>query len=243
MRKKMMRKILRSIATISRCITYIRGRQFKSLGLNQGQHAFLTRVMENHGINQEEVSYMLKVDKTTSAKALNKLQAKGFITKKRSLIDKRMYNLYPAKELIRIYPEIETKILETAKIGLKDLKVYQDLYQLALEINNLTKKFPIDERFALTNQIRRSSRSICSNIAEAYRKRQYPKHFISKLSDADAELCETLIWLDFSKDLGYIQTEEYAFVTKRYQNIGKMLGGMMKSPEKFRPRRSQQFFK
>ena len=121
MQKRIMRKILRSIATISRCITYIRGRQFKSLGLNTGQHAFLTRIMENNGINQEEISYMLKVDKTTSAKALNKLQTKGFISKQRSTTDKRVYNLFPAEKLLQVYPEMEAKILETANIGLKGL--------------------------------------------------------------------------------------------------------------------------
>ena len=72
--------------------------------------------------------------------------------------------------------------------GFKDLKVYQLAYKLAMDIFNISKGFPMEEKYALTDQIRRSSRSICSNIAEAYRKRRYPKHFTSKISDADGEM-------------------------------------------------------
>lgn len=88
----------------------------------------------------------------------------------------------------------------------------------------------------LVNQIRRSSRSVCANIAEAYRKRRYPKHFFSKLTDADGEASETGIWLDFAKDFGYINKEEYINLINRYLKAGRMLGGMMKNPEKFIPR-------
>ena len=88
----------------------------------------------------------------------------------------------------------------------------------------------------LVNQIRRSSRSVCANIAEAYRKRRYPKHFVSKLTDADGEASETGIWLDFAKDFGYINKEEYINLINRYLKAGRMLGGMMKNPEKFIPR-------
>ena len=77
------------------------------------------------------------------------------------------------------------------------------------------KEFPEDERYLLVSQIRRSSRSICANIAEAYRKRKYPKHFVSKLSDADSEASETMIWLDFSKDLGYIDNNQHAEYSNR----------------------------
>lgn len=85
------------------------------------------------------------------------------------------------------------------------------------------------------DQIRRSSRSVCSNIAEAYRKRIYPKHFVSKISDADSEASETLVWIDFSKDCKYISDNIYNSLTERYSEVGKMLGGMEKYPEKFIP--------
>ncbi len=118
-------------------------------------------------------------------------------------------------------------------MGFKDLNVYKQAYKLALDVSFLSKRFPIDEKYLLTDQIRRSSRSICANIAEAYRKRQYVKHFISKLSDADGETSETLIWLDFSKDLGYIGEDVHKILTNRYIEIGKMIGGMIKKPDKF----------
>ena len=80
----------------------------------------------------------------------------------------------------------------------KDLIVYQKGFKNAMNIFHVTKKYPTDEKFRLTSQIRRSSRSVCSNLAEAYRKRRYPAHFIAKISDADMESCETQTWLDFS---------------------------------------------
>ncbi|MFZ4708116.1 MAG: four helix bundle protein, partial [Bacteroidales bacterium] len=81
----------------------------------------------------------------------------------------------------------------------KDLIVYQIAYQAALEINEITKLFPQEEKYSLTDQIRRSSRSLCANLAEAWRKRKYPKNFISKLTDVEAEAGETQVWLDFSE--------------------------------------------
>jgi four helix bundle protein len=122
------------------------------------------------------------------------------------------------------------------QFGFKNLYVYQLSYQLALEIFLISKGFPSIEKYSLVDQIRRSSRSVCTNIAEAYRKRLYPKHFVSKLSDADGECSETGIWLDFAKDLGYLCSEDYLDLVTRYVNIGRMLGSMMKNPEKFLPR-------
>jgi len=119
--------------------------------------------------------------------------------------------------------------------GYRDLQVFIKAYRLALIISRLTKNYPADEKYLLVDQIRRSSRSICANIAEAYRKRQYYKHFLSKLSDADSETSETIIWLDFSKDLGYLSVEMHQDLTDRYLEIGKMIGGMMRDPEKFHP--------
>ena len=124
--------------------------------------------------------------------------------------------------------------------GYKDLHVFNKAYRLALIISRLTKNYPSDERYLLIDQIRRSSRSICANIAEAYRKRQYTKYFLSKLSDADGETGETIIWLDFSKDLGYLSAETHKDLTNRYLGIGRMIGGMMRNPEKFHPNQNSQ---
>ena len=115
----------------------------------------------------------------------------------------------------------------------RDLKVYKLSYKLAMEIFHISKKFPKEERYSLTDQIRRSSRSIPTNIAEAYRKRRYPKHFLSKLSDSDSELAETIVWLDFSKDCEYINENEHDYFIKKYEEVGKMLGGMINKSEKF----------
>ena len=115
----------------------------------------------------------------------------------------------------------------------RDLKVYQLSYKLAMEIYHISRKFPKEEKYSLTDQIRRSSRSIPANIAEAYRKRQYPKHFVSKLSDSDSELAETIVWLDFSKDCKYINENEHNYFIKKYEEAGKMLGGMINKSEKF----------
>ena len=120
--------------------------------------------------------------------------------------------------------------------GHKDLKVFQMAYRLAIEIFHLSKNFPSEERYSLTDQIRRSSRSVAVNIAEGYRKRQYPKAFVNKLSDSDGEATETQVWLEFSKDCGYLSIENYQKLTKEYEEVGRMLGGMILHPEKFTPR-------
>ena len=119
--------------------------------------------------------------------------------------------------------------------GFRDLKVYQLAYKLAMEVFNESKSFPKDERYSLTDQIRRSSRSIATNIAEGYRKRQYPKMFVSKLADADGEATETQVWLDYARDCGYLPTERHDTLLKEFEEVGKMLGGIMAAPEKFMP--------
>ena len=91
--------------------------------------------------------------------------------------------------------------------GFRDLMAYKKAFSLAMEIYQISKKFPKEEQFSLTNQIRKSSRSVCSNIAEAYRKRTYEAHFISKITDADMENSETIVWLDFALECGYISNE------------------------------------
>lgn len=121
--------------------------------------------------------------------------------------------------------------------GHRDLKVYQLAYKLAMEIFHASKRFPKEEKYSLTDQIRRSSRSVAANIAEGFRKRQYPKMFVSKLADADGEATETQVWLDFARDCEYLSPEKSAALTKGYEEIGKMLGAMMSMPEKFKPRK------
>ncbi len=93
--------------------------------------------------------------------------------------------------------------------GYRDLKVYQLVYRLAIEIFNESKSFPKEERYSLTDQVRRSSRSVAANVAEGYRKRRYPNMFISKMADADSEGAETQVWLDFAQDCGYVSRERH----------------------------------
>ena len=109
-----------------------------------------------------------------------------------------------------------------------------------MEIFKETKSFPRDEKFSLTDQIRRSSRSVASNIAEAYRKRQYPKMFVNKFADSDSEGAETQVWLDFAKDCRYLDHKRYNDLTNGYQEVGRMLGGMMQNSEKFYPQQENQ---
>ncbi len=120
--------------------------------------------------------------------------------------------------------------------GHKDLKVYQLAYKLAMEIFYESKLFPKEERYSLTDQIRRSSRSVAANIAEAFRKRQYSNMLANKLSDADAEATETQVWLDFALDCEYISKKKQDELVKDYEEVGKMLGSMITNPEKFLPK-------
>lgn len=117
--------------------------------------------------------------------------------------------------------------------GYKSLIVYQKAYKTAMEIFRESKKFPKEETSALTDQIRRSSRSICVNIAEAYRKRIYPKHFVSTLIISDGECAETMVHLDFAKECDYISDNTHQQIIEEYLQIGKMLGSMITSPKKF----------
>ena len=119
--------------------------------------------------------------------------------------------------------------------GLRGLRVYQLAYRLAMQIFNETKTFPHDERYSMTSQIRRSSRSVAANLAEGYRKRQYPNMFVSKLADCDAEATETQVWLDFARDCGYLSEERHKEVAAGYDELGRMLSSMIKDPEKFMP--------
>jgi four helix bundle protein len=115
----------------------------------------------------------------------------------------------------------------------KELTVYLKSYQFAMSIFEMTRCFPAEERFALTSQIRRSSRSICMNLREAWAKRRYPAHFVSKLSDCDGENSEPDTSLDFAKDCGYITPSAHGVLTGQSVEIGKMLGSMILRPEAF----------
>ena len=117
--------------------------------------------------------------------------------------------------------------------GFRDLIVYQLSYKLALEIFAHTKSYPKEELFLLTDQIRRSSRSVPANVAEAWRRRKYPKSFVNKLTDSLAEESETEVWLDFSKDLKYITFEKYKYFTSKYDEVARMLSSMIDNPDKF----------
>ncbi len=117
--------------------------------------------------------------------------------------------------------------------GFKRLKAYSKAYEAAMLVFEMSKSFPKEEKYALTDQVRRSSRAVCANIAEAYRKRNYPKHFISKLTDADAEASETKVWLDFAVDCLYIKKQECETLYGSYSEIGKLINYMMANPEKF----------
>jgi four helix bundle protein len=115
----------------------------------------------------------------------------------------------------------------------KDLKVYREAYELAMEIFELSKVWPVEERYSLTDQVRRSSRSVCGNIREAWAKRRYEAHFVSKLTDADGENGETDTWLDFARDCAYLSEEDHGRLTTKCSNVGKMLGSMLNNPTKF----------
>ena len=115
----------------------------------------------------------------------------------------------------------------------KDLLVFKKAYSLAMEIFEVSKTFPKKERYSLTDQIRRSSRSVFTNIGEAYRRKRYPAHFLSKLNDSESENVETEIWLNFSKDCKYLQPLVYENLMAQNTEVGKLLWYMSNNPDKF----------
>ncbi|TND07744.1 MAG: S23 ribosomal protein [Bacteroidetes bacterium] len=120
--------------------------------------------------------------------------------------------------------------------GYKDLRVYQLAFKAAGEIFEYSKKFPKEEKYSLTDQIRKSSRSVCVNVGEGYRKRIYPKHFTSKMTDADGECTETMIWLDFAYSCGYMESTVHASLFNMYTEIGRMPGAMTNNADRFGPK-------
>ena len=117
--------------------------------------------------------------------------------------------------------------------GFRDLIVYQKSYKLAMEIFEITKIFPKEEKYSLVDQIRRSSRSVPANISEAWVKRKYPKSFVSKLLDSLAEESETEVWIDMSRDCKYIDDRLHNSLLDRYLEVAKMLNSMINNPDKF----------
>jgi len=115
----------------------------------------------------------------------------------------------------------------------KDLIVYQKAYKLAMEIFEITKSFPKEEKYSLTDQIRRSSRSVTSCIAESWAKRRYVKAFINKLTDSLGEEYETEVWLDYSKDSNYINESTHKDLINGYDEVRKMLISIINNPDKW----------
>lgn len=115
-----------------------------------------------------------------------------------------------------------------------DLKVFQLSFEAGMEIFELTKTFPKEETYSLTDQVRRSSRSVSGNLAEAFRKRRYPKSFIAKLSDSEGESAETQVWLDYSLNCNYIDKQTHEILNDKYDHIIAMIITMSSKPENWR---------
>jgi four helix bundle protein len=115
----------------------------------------------------------------------------------------------------------------------KEMDVYKLAYEQAMDIFFMSKSFPKEEKYSLTDQIRRASRSVCGNLKEAWAKRRYVAHFTSKLTDCDGENSETETWVDFAKDCQYITLDDYKRLVDRNHRVGKMLGNMLNKAEIF----------
>lgn len=115
----------------------------------------------------------------------------------------------------------------------RELRVYQSAFDLAMEIFEMTKSFPVEEKYSMVDQIRRSSRSVCANLAEAWRKRRYPAHFVSKLSDSETEAEETRVWLEFSLRCKYIAETKFNDMDSRYDLVIGQLVKMITEPQKW----------
>lgn len=116
----------------------------------------------------------------------------------------------------------------------KELTVFKKAFALSMEIFEISKTFPQEEKYGLTSQIRNSSRSVCSCIGEGYRKRQYEAHFVSKISDADMENSETYVWIDFAYRCQYISEKTKNDLFEKTYEIGKLLNHMINNPEKYK---------
>ncbi len=115
----------------------------------------------------------------------------------------------------------------------QDLFAYKKSFELAMQIYEISKAFPKEEKYSLTDQVRRSSRAVTAAISESYGKRKYPKHFVSKLTDSDSENLETQSWIAFAEACGYISKKEKLELINKSEEVGKLLNFMMNNPEKF----------
>jgi four helix bundle protein len=115
----------------------------------------------------------------------------------------------------------------------KDLRVWQNAMEIAMKIFEITKSFPVEERFSLTDQIRRSSRSVAANIAESWKKRRYPAAFVSKLNDAESEVAETQTWIEIALRYGYLAREESSYLDQRCDEVSGQLVAMISHPEQW----------
>lgn len=115
----------------------------------------------------------------------------------------------------------------------RELRVYQMAFEAAMEIFEISKRWPKDEKYALVDQIRRSSRSVCANIAEAWRKRRYEASFVSKLSDADTEAAETVVWIEFAAKCGYLNGQNWGALQDRYDHICAQLVTMINQSDQW----------
>ncbi len=122
---------------------------------------------------------------------------------------------------------MEKKLIRTYR----DLEVYQTAFDLAMKIFQKSKSFPKEERYSLTDQVRRSSRSVCANLAEAWRKRRYEASFLSKLSDAEAEVAETQVWLEFAVQCGYLEVQVGHELSISYDNILGKIVTLINNPQ------------
>ena len=117
--------------------------------------------------------------------------------------------------------------------GVRDLIVYRKAFDLAMDIYRVTRQFPKEERYALIDQVVRSSRSVTAQLAEGYRKRRYEAHFVLKLTDADAENGETQVWLEYANACGHIDEDTYEALIARSEEVGRLLGDMIRNPVKY----------
>ena len=122
--------------------------------------------------------------------------------------------------------------------GFKDMMVYKRAFEMARLVFVLSKRFPPEEKYSLTDQVRRSSRSMSAQYAEGYRKKRYPAHFVSKMTDADGENAETQCWLDHVVACGYVTPADIAPVIALSEEVGRMLGDMIEHPDKYCGQRS-----
>ena len=117
---------------------------------------------------------------------------------------------------------------------INETKAYKMAFDLAMKIYEISKRFPKEETYSLTDQVRRSSRSVCSSLAEAHRKRLYPAHFVSKISDADMENAETQTWIEFALACKYINQQEQESFLNLSEQVGNLLNHMIRNPEKYK---------